>query len=223
LKTAILGAGVSGLSLARFLIEGGLDPASVHLFEADRVVGGLCRSKTVDGFTFDVAGGHILYSKDAPAMQWMKDCAGGDQAFVKRDRHTRIRFEDRWVNYPFENGLGDLPPQANFDCLRGYVEALPRLAALQADDEPVYYRLMAAFCDWAIALGAARGYAELGTAPTVERTRMDALAVIEYTPIGFEPLLPGQDPAERLPRVLRAECDLAVLRGALAARLEVLA
>jgi protoporphyrinogen oxidase len=126
LKTAILGAGVSGLSLARFLIEGGLDPASVHLFEADRVVGGLCRSKTVDGFTFDVAGGHILYSKDAPAMQWMKDCAGGDQAFVKRDRHTRIRFEDRWVNYPFENGLGDLPPQANFDCLRGYVEAWHR-------------------------------------------------------------------------------------------------
>jgi protoporphyrinogen oxidase len=59
-------------------------------------------------------------------MQWMKDCAGGDQAFVKRDRHTRIRFEDRWVNYPFENGLGDLPPQANFDCLRGYVEAWHR-------------------------------------------------------------------------------------------------
>lgn len=126
MKIAILGAGVSGLSLARFLVEGGFDPSSIHLFEADREVGGLCRSKTVDGFTYDVAGGHILYSKDAAAMQWMKDCAGGDAAFVRRDRHTRIRFEDRWVNYPFENGLGDLPPQANFDCLRGYVEAWHR-------------------------------------------------------------------------------------------------
>ena len=126
MKIAILGAGVSGLALARFLIEGGLPREDVHLFEAARSVGGLCASKTVDGFTYDVTGGHILYSKDAPAMQWMKDCAGGDSAFVRRDRNTKIRFEDRWVHYPFENGLGDLPPQANFDCLKGYVEAWSR-------------------------------------------------------------------------------------------------
>jgi len=122
-KIAILGAGVTGMSLARFLVEGGVDATSIHLFEAAREVGGLCRSKTVDGFTYDVAGGHILYSKDAAAMQWMKDCAGGDEAFVRRDRNTRIRFGDRWVRYPFENGIGDLPPQANFECIKGYVEA----------------------------------------------------------------------------------------------------
>jgi len=122
-KIAILGAGVSGLALARFLVEGGLPAADVHLFEAAPVVGGLCRSKTVDGFTYDVAGGHILYSKDRPAMDWMKACAGGAGAFEQHDRHTKIRFEDRWVHYPFENGLGDLPPQANFECLKGYVEA----------------------------------------------------------------------------------------------------
>jgi len=125
-KTAILGAGVSGLSLARFMVEAGFPRANLHLFEAGALVGGLCASKTVDGFTYDVTGGHILYSKDAAAMQWMKDCAGGDAAFVKRQRHTKIRFEDRWVHYPFENGLGDLPPHANFDCLKGYVEAWRR-------------------------------------------------------------------------------------------------
>ncbi len=125
-KTAILGAGVSGLSLARFLIEAGIPRTDLHLFEAGARVGGLCASKTVDGFTYDVTGGHILYSKDAAAMQWMKDCAGGDDAFVKRDRRTKIRFEDRWVHYPFENGLGDLPPAANFDCLKGYIESWHR-------------------------------------------------------------------------------------------------
>jgi protoporphyrinogen oxidase len=123
LKTAILGAGVSGLALARMLVEGGLAQSDVHLFEASDSIGGLCRSKTVEGFTYDVAGGHILYSKDAPTMAWMKACAGGDAAFVRRERHTKIRFADRWVHYPFENGLGDLPAQANFDCLKGYVEA----------------------------------------------------------------------------------------------------
>jgi protoporphyrinogen oxidase len=122
-KTAILGAGVSGLALARFLVERGRPLQDLHLFEAAAVAGGLCGSKTVDGFTYDVAGGHILFSKDRAAMQWMKDGAGGDRAFVQRDRHTKIRFGDRWVHYPFENGLGDLPQQANFDCLEGYVRA----------------------------------------------------------------------------------------------------
>lgn len=123
LKIAILGAGVSGLALARTLVEGGLPLDDLSLFEAAPVAGGLCRSKTVDGFTYDVAGGHILFSKDTAAMQWMKDCAGGDAAFEQRDRNTKIRFGDRWVHYPFENGIGDLPPQANFDCLAGYVKA----------------------------------------------------------------------------------------------------
>ena len=88
--------------------------------------GGLCHSKTVDGYTYDVTGGHILFSKDAAAMQWMKDKAGGDAAFVKNDRNTKIRFGREWVHYPFENGLGDLPKEANFDCLKGYVEAWHR-------------------------------------------------------------------------------------------------
>lgn len=123
MKIAILGAGVSGLALARLLTEGGHALDDVTLFEAAPVIGGLCRSKTVDGFTYDVSGGHILFSKDAGVMQWMKDCAGGDDAFVRRDRNTKIRFDDRWVRYPFENGLGDLPKDANFDCLRGYVAA----------------------------------------------------------------------------------------------------
>lgn len=123
MKIAILGAGVSGLALARFLVEGGFPREDVHLFEAQSKPGGLCHSKTVDGFTYDVTGGHILFSKDKPAMQWMIDCAGGDEAFVERDRNTKIRFGDRWVHYPFENGLGDLPKEANFDCLKGYVEA----------------------------------------------------------------------------------------------------
>ena len=122
-KIAILGAGVTGLALARFLIEGGLPAESIHLFESAPVPGGLCRSRSIDGFTYDVAGGHILYSKDREAMGWMKEHAGGESAFVRRDRHTKIRWADRWVRYPFENGLGDLPPEANFECIRGYVKA----------------------------------------------------------------------------------------------------
>lgn len=123
MKTAILGAGISGLALARFLVEGGLDPADLQLFEAAPTPGGLCRSKRVEGYTYDVAGGHILFSRDAEILGWLKARGGGEERFVRRDRETKIRFEGRWVHYPFENGLGDLPARENFECLRGYVAA----------------------------------------------------------------------------------------------------
>ncbi len=135
MKIAILGAGVSGLALARLLMERGLPMEDVHLFEASGAIGGLCRSKTVEGFTYDIAGGHILFSKDRAVLQWMKDCCGGDDAFVRRDRHTKIRFGDRFVHYPFENGLGDLPDQAKFECLKGYVEAW-HARALDGSSQP---------------------------------------------------------------------------------------
>lgn len=123
MKIAILGAGVSGLSLARFLVEGGIPADDLTLYEAAPVAGGLCRSKTVDGYTYDISGGHILYSKDKPALEWIIAQSGGRERFTSVERHTRIRYGQRWVNYPFENGLGDLPPEATFDCLRGYVAA----------------------------------------------------------------------------------------------------
>ena len=112
MKIAILGAGVSGLSLARFLVEGGVPADDLTLYEASPVAGGLCRSKTVDGYTYDVSGGHILYSKDKPALDWILQQGGGLERFTSVERHTRIRYGQRWVNYPFENGLGDLPPEA---------------------------------------------------------------------------------------------------------------
>jgi protoporphyrinogen oxidase len=153
-KIAILGAGVSGLALARFLVEGGVGAHQLSLFEAASVAGGLCRSKTVDGFTYDVAGGHILYSKDTHVLRWMRDVAGGDDAFVEKVRSTRIRFEHRWVNYPFENGLGDLPPEANFECLKGYVDAWHRRQVERSPAPPDF----GAWVRWRFGEGIARHF-----------------------------------------------------------------
>lgn len=91
------------------------------VFEAARKVGGLCGSETVDGFTYDIAGGHILYSKEKPILDWMIQITQGGCA--RRDRSTKIRIDDRFVHYPFENGIGDLEKQQTFDCLMGYLRA----------------------------------------------------------------------------------------------------
>lgn len=89
--------------------------------------------------------------------------------------------------------------------------ASPRLIALAADLEEVYYQLLAEFCAWGIGIGAARGSAEIGTRPTTEKARMDALEVITYAPIGYEPVAGEEPPGERVPKLLRAECDLSLL------------
>jgi len=97
---------------------------------------------------------------------------------------------------------------------------LPRLVALAADDTQVYYHLMLVYCNWAIAAGAVRGFAEIDARPTSERARMDALEIITYRPVGFEPLPAGASSEDRVARLFWAECELSILQQRLVAELE---
>lgn len=119
MRIAILGGGVTGLTAGSLLRSKGHD---VTIFEKEEVAGGLCRSKVVRGFTFDRAGGHIIFSKDEEVMGFVRALLG-EENMVRSDRHTKIFYRGRYVKYPFENGLGDLPPEDRFDCVKGYVEA----------------------------------------------------------------------------------------------------
>lgn len=120
MKVAILGGGISGTALARMLAGDGLE---VVVLEKSERPGGLCKSRTIDGFTFDEAGGHILFSKRKDVLAWQIDRCGGPDAVVRTERNTKIRWHDRWVPYPFENGVGHLTKEAIVDCVGGYVEA----------------------------------------------------------------------------------------------------
>ncbi len=120
LKIAILGAGISGTTLARLLAA---DGHQVVVLEKTDRAGGLCKSQNVDGFTFDEAGGHIMFSKDKDVLGWMIDRVGGEDAVHQANRNTKIRWHDRWVPYPFENGVGHLTKDAIVDCMDGYIES----------------------------------------------------------------------------------------------------
>lgn len=109
----ILGGGLTGLTLARHLKE-----ESVVL-EALPETGGLCRSITDKGFTFDVGGSHIIFSKDAEVLDFMTGVLGPN--VVKSRRNTKILYKGRRVKYPFENGLSDLPLKDNLECLFSYI------------------------------------------------------------------------------------------------------
>jgi len=118
-KTAILGGGLSGLTLARLLKEKGQD---VIVLEAEQEYGGLCRSKTDRGFTFDIGGSHIIFSRDTEVLDFMRRIIAGNEQ--RNNRNTKIFYKHQFVKYPFENGLSDLPPEDRFFCINGFVKNL---------------------------------------------------------------------------------------------------
>lgn len=120
MKVAILGGGISGVTLARLLAA---DGHRVTVLEKSDRAGGLCKSQQVDGFTFDEAGGHILFSKQKEVLDWQIARCGGEAGLVRTERNTKIRWHDRYVPYPFENGVGHLPPETIVECMEGYLEA----------------------------------------------------------------------------------------------------
>src|SRR5262245_9979914 len=64
-----------------------------------------------------------MFSKNKDVLRWMIERCGGDDAVGRRERQTRIRWHDRWIPYPFENGVGHLPKEVVVECVDGYVEA----------------------------------------------------------------------------------------------------
>ena len=116
----ILGAGPTGLGAAHHLVERG--ETDFEVFERAPRVGGLATSFTdPKGFTWDVSG-HIIFSGYPYFNAFLEKMLGKDG--VRRiDRESWIKFEDRYVRYPFQNHLSSLPEEAMLECLIGLVES----------------------------------------------------------------------------------------------------
>lgn len=112
-RIGILGGGISGIALAAHLDE------DVEILEKSDRTGGLCGTIIEDGFTFDAAGPHIMFSKNKPVLNLMIEVLG-DNVHQNR-RENRIYFKGSLVKYPFENDLASLPKEDNFDCIYGYI------------------------------------------------------------------------------------------------------
>ncbi|NMB78297.1 MAG: NAD(P)-binding protein [Methanomicrobiales archaeon] len=119
MTTIILGGGLTGVTLARHLHERG---DQIVVLEAEPRIGGLCRSVTDKGFTFDIGGSHIIFSRDQEVLSFMRRMIAENEQ--RNDRNTKIFYKGKFVKYPFENGLYDLPPEDRFLCLNGFVRNL---------------------------------------------------------------------------------------------------
>ena len=115
-KIIILGAGLAGLSSAWHLQRKGID---CQVFEKEPEVGGLCRSKNINGFTFDYDG-HLLHFKHRYTFNLIKDLLKGNLS-----EHTRsawIYSYGKYTRYPFQANLYGLPPSVAKECLLGFIK-----------------------------------------------------------------------------------------------------
>jgi protoporphyrinogen oxidase len=118
-RVVIIGAGPCGLGCARELRR--LGHANWVLAEQNALAGGHAGS-VVDpqGFTWDF-GGHVVFSHFGEFDNLLEETMG--EEVYQHERSSYIRFDNKWVPYPFQNNLRHLPPEPAYECILGLIEA----------------------------------------------------------------------------------------------------
>ncbi len=115
----ILGAGLSGLSAAYHLEE--LGKTEYLILERDHEAGGLARTATYDGFSFDHAI-HVLY----PRNSYASDLIFGRLLKGNTRKQTRRSYcytAGVYTEYPYQMNNYGLPPAVILENIMGLIEA----------------------------------------------------------------------------------------------------
>lgn len=107
-RYAVIGGGISGLAMARMLMEKG---CTATVFEKEGTPGGLVRCERVEGILYHCVGGHVFNSRNPEVMEWFWRLFD-KQDFTHATRHAVISLEDgSLVGYPIENHLYQMPKE----------------------------------------------------------------------------------------------------------------
>ena len=117
MKFGILGAGLSGLSLAYFL-QDRPEVEAIGILEKESEPGGLARSFPFGNVYYDV-GPHIIFSKDAEVLEMMLGLLGDNVHRLRRS--NKVWHDGRFVKYPFENELSALSDRDKEYCLNAFL------------------------------------------------------------------------------------------------------
>lgn len=99
MKIAIIGTGISGLSIARMLN----DEHEVTLFERAPKPGGLIKCERVNDCLFHKVGGHVFNARNEKVLNWFWSHFDRDNEFVKAKRNAKVFFNNAIIGYPIEN------------------------------------------------------------------------------------------------------------------------
>ena len=101
-SVAIIGAGISGLTVANILKEN----FKVKVYEKENKPGGLIRCERIGGSLFHICGGHVFNTKRQNVLDWFWSKFNRDEEFQKSDRNAVVYLnEELAVPYPIENHI----------------------------------------------------------------------------------------------------------------------
>jgi protoporphyrinogen oxidase len=110
-RTLIVGAGISGLATAAAL---GKD-ADYLVLEADREIGGYCKTVKKAGFVWDYSG-HFFHFKHPEIEAWLRERMPG-QDVRTIFKKSFIAYKGHQVDFPFQKNIHQLPQAEFIDCL----------------------------------------------------------------------------------------------------------
>ena len=115
----IIGAGPAGLAAAYEFIGRKLSPI---ILERGGIVGGIARTESYKGFSFDI-GGHRFFTKNEEINKLWEIMLGPD--LLKVNRLSRIYYQGKFFNYPLRpaNALLNLGPVESLRVLISYCRA----------------------------------------------------------------------------------------------------
>lgn len=120
MKYLILGAGSSGLTVANKLKQAGI--TSFLVIEKEQTAGGLCRSVNVDGFPFDIGGGHFLDTKRPRVNKFLFKFMP-EEEWNQYNRDSRIVVNGDIIHHPIEANIWEMKIENQIDYLKSIAVA----------------------------------------------------------------------------------------------------
>lgn len=105
----IIGAGITGLSYAAYTKN------DYIVIEKEDSPGGYCRTINQDGFIWDYSGHFFHFQDHAIKSKVMNNIP--PQEIISVTKQTQIRYKDRYIDYPFQKNIHQLPQEEFIDCL----------------------------------------------------------------------------------------------------------
>lgn len=120
LKIAVIGGGISGLSIANLLRK----ENQVTVFEQNSKPGGLIKCDIINGNLYHTVGGHVFNSKRKDVLNWFWSFFDCKKDFVSAIRNATISMPGYGnIGYPIENHLYQLPKAITKNIIEELIES----------------------------------------------------------------------------------------------------
>ena len=106
----VVGAGVSGLATMAFLRD-----KDALVVEADREIGGYCKTVHRDGFVWDYSG-HFFHFRHPDIEAWLRERMPGQEIRTVA-RSSKIAYRGRKIDFPFQKNIHQLAQDEFVECL----------------------------------------------------------------------------------------------------------